>query len=325
MDWDILFIELIISLVLTIFGYLFIPILLALSGKKYDSKKIKRINTINCIVVWFLFRILQLTISDEASSGVAVFLWGAVGHQILKKYCLEELPANSTPASPPQAEDRPFHICISDEDQVFPKHGNYNIYASDILLQQSTDTPVTLPAEEIHTHKVKPVRISSNTSNTPTKYCSHCGKIVDPTTKKCRGCGMQYPKGIPRKTVLTTLWLILFISSFLGNVFLYFANINLRAEISDLEKANASMNFKIKNLRENIEDITFTKNTYYNYFKKNREKIELLDSNIVFIEDDGSKRYHKYECDNFPGEDYWAHNVEYAKYRGYKPCPECID
>ena len=45
----------------------------------------------------------------------------------------------------------------------------------------------------------------------------------------------------------------------------------------------------------------------------------------VFIEDDGTNLYHKYDCYKFLGNNCWAHNTEYAKYLGYKPCPLCCD
>lgn len=55
----------------------------------------------------------------------------------------------------------------------------------------------------------------------------------------------------------------------------------------------------------------------------NAEKLEFYDENIVFVEDDNTNLYHKYECDRFKGNYFWAYNVELAIYMEYQPCPIC--
>ena len=57
----------------------------------------------------------------------------------------------------------------------------------------------------------------------------------------------------------------------------------------------------------------------------NYDKIAFFDENVVFIEDDGTNLYHKYDCTKFVGNSYWAHNIEYAEYLGCTPCPSCCD
>lgn len=56
---------------------------------------------------------------------------------------------------------------------------------------------------------------------------------------------------------------------------------------------------------------------------ENSEKLEFIDEYIVFIEDDNTEWYHKYECYRFSGEDFWAYNIDQAKNLGYEPCPVC--
>jgi len=82
--------SLIVNVLITIFAYLLIPMVIILLGKKYDEKRLKKINTINSVVVWLIFRIIEIVLSGTMTSGAAVFLWGPVGYWILKKRCLKE-------------------------------------------------------------------------------------------------------------------------------------------------------------------------------------------------------------------------------------------
>lgn len=54
-------------------------------------------------------------------------------------------------------------------------------------------------------------------------------------------------------------------------------------------------------------------------------KLEFFDEHVVFVEDDGTNLYHKYDCYRFVGDYYWAYNIEQAIYRGYEPCPRCCE
>lgn len=58
---------------------------------------------------------------------------------------------------------------------------------------------------------------------------------------------------------------------------------------------------------------------------QNREKLEFFDEFIVFVEDDNTDLYHKYECYRFRGEDFWAYNIDQADSLGYQPCPTCCE
>lgn len=56
---------------------------------------------------------------------------------------------------------------------------------------------------------------------------------------------------------------------------------------------------------------------------ENRDKLNFLDEYVVFIEDDSTNWYHKYECYRFKGRDFWAYNIDQAENLGYEPCPNC--
>ncbi|MBQ4560271.1 MAG: hypothetical protein IJA54_08130 [Tyzzerella sp.] len=83
-----LFITFAISLVITMFFYLLVPVIVIIRNKQYPIKTLKRIAIINGIVVWFLFQFIALASGEEVSNGSAAFLWSYVGYWLMKKKCL---------------------------------------------------------------------------------------------------------------------------------------------------------------------------------------------------------------------------------------------
>lgn len=174
-----------VNLLITVIAYLLVPIALALLGKKYDAKKIKRINLINCIVVWLAFRIIEIAMENDMSTGAAVFLWSAVGYGILKKHCLAPKQPTPTPSSHSAAQSYTPRVQLSAEDEDPPTHEHGLTYGSDIKLEQAAETPkipTPSPAAQ-QTPSYVP------TTKSTTKYCSRCGHAIDPVTKKCSDCG----------------------------------------------------------------------------------------------------------------------------------------
>ena len=54
------------------------------------------------------------------------------------------------------------------------------------------------------------------------------------------------------------------------------------------------------------------------------QKTDFYDSHIVFVQDDGTKHYHCYDCESFGQTGYWAYNTQQAISLGYLPCPRCL-
>ena len=157
----------------------------------------------------------------------------------------------------------------------------------------------------------------SEQNKTKIKYCSRCGTLIDPNTKKCTGCGKQYFKGVSAKALLCILISCVLIVSLVFNVVLYVKYDEKKVEC---EKYKVECD-EYKDKPTYI--VTNDNEEYLDYWSQNHNKVELVDASIVFIENDGSELYHKYECDKFLGDDWWAHNVEYAEYLGYESCPKC--
>ena len=87
-------------------------------------------------------------------------------------------------------------------------------------------------------------------------------------------------------------------------------NVYRRNESSYLGQL-ASKDDTIENLRE--------KNNLMSY------EIAFYDRHVVFVADDGTKKYHNYSCEYLDLSYFWAYNTEAAEDRGYKPCSHCCD
>lgn len=277
------------NLLLTVVLYLLVPSIIVFAGRKFEKKTIKRICLINCIIIWVVFRIIQIAAGIQPTSGAAVFIWGSLGYWMLKKYCSKE--SRKVYTEPSQSESHSF---VSTKDSA-----NY-------------DGEKDKAFDEASLKPVKSVKL---------RYCSHCGNAIDPHTKQCTGCGKQYFKGLSSKVVLAILLTI----SIVGNTLLVSINYRLKNELSDLEQKYKALQQENISLNSEISEVQRKKDFYYEFYVDNSAKLKFFDTSIVFIENDGTKYYHKYECSKFVGSDYWAHNSEYARYIGYYPCPDCYD
>ena len=80
MDWGIL----ILDLILTVFGYLLVPVIFCIRNKPMSKKQINKIVYINGAVVWLIFAL----ITGNPTS--AVILWSWVGKKIMERTLLKE-------------------------------------------------------------------------------------------------------------------------------------------------------------------------------------------------------------------------------------------
>ena len=69
-------------------------------------------------------------------------------------------------------------------------------------------------------------------------------------------------------------------------------------------------------LKEDYEELEKTNSSY-------KEEINFIDRYVVFVEDDGSRYYHTYDCPNFTRSNFWVYNRSLAKSSGYTACPVC--
>ena len=102
-------------------------------------------------------------------------------------------------------------------------------------------------------------------------------------------------------------------------------NTELQSEISELKNDNSALKSKNSKLKSECSDLQSEIDELQAELNQVPDKLKFYDEYIVFVEDDGTDLYHKYECDKFKGDDFWAFNVDQAISRDYKPCSICCD
>ena len=48
-----------------------------------------------------------------------------------------------------------------------------------------------------------------------------------------------------------------------------------------------------------------------------------MDSYVVFVNNDGTGLYHRYDCGTFLKSNFWAYSRKLAQNNGYTACPVC--
>ena len=59
-------------------------------------------------------------------------------------------------------------------------------------------------------------------------------------------------------------------------------------------------------------------------YDRQSEQVDFVNSYVVFIEDDGTGCYHRYDCSRFLKKNFWAYSRKLAEKQGYTPCKECF-
>lgn len=89
-------------------------------------------------------------------------------------------------------------------------------------------------------------------------------------------------------------------------------NQQLRDYLADVRSLEATTGYLRRNLQEAND-----KNAVL------QEKSDFVDAHVVFVEDDGTKYYHTYECSRFAKQGYWIFGRNTAEAKGYTACPYC--
>ena len=173
----------------------------------------------------------------------------------------------------------------------------------------------------------QPIPVShSNPIDVPNKkirYCSNCGNRIDPNTKICLGCRKQYSMGVNWEKLLKVLYVLITVLSLLLNVVLFVNINNGTTDYTELEEENKELRSELIEWKQKYNTAKESLEYYEDGYSDNENRLAFYDSVVVFVENDGTDYYHKYECNKFIGNDFWAYNVEYAEYLGYTACPKC--
>ena len=171
------------------------------------------------------------------------------------------------------------------------------------------------------------------------RYCKNCGTSVDNITVFCPSCGgnnfkkmSSFISAIPIAILAFFLVLSILFNIFQGSkisqyddqylyseqkIYTLEAEINdLSQQISDLESDQAELRSTNSQMEEQIVELEEEMLSY-------EELSDFIDRHVVFIEDDNSNLYHKFNCSNFKRKSFWAYNIDNAISRDYTPCPQC--
>ena len=144
-----------------------------------------------------------------------------------------------------------------------------------------------------------------------TKFCSRCGSIVDNETKVCSGCGKKYFKGI--KFTKFSITVIILSIVLLTSVIINFA------QYSEIDYLNGRVNYwsnQTDKLKDEVSDLQWEKT-------KQGWNLNFYEEHVVIVPDDGTRKYHKYGCDDLDTSSFWAFNTEAAIQKGYRACSKC--
>ncbi len=144
-----------------------------------------------------------------------------------------------------------------------------------------------------------------------TKFCSRCGSIVDNETKVCSGCGKKYFKGI--KFTKFSITVIILSVVLLTSIIINFA------QYSEIDYLNGRINYwsnETEKLKDEVSDLEWEKT-------KQGWSLDFYEEHVVIVPDDGTRKYHKYGCDDLDTSSFWAYNTEAAIQKGYRACSKC--
>lgn len=96
------------------------------------------------------------------------------------------------------------------------------------------------------------------------------------------------------------------------------ANTTLTSEKETLAGALKEKEDAITSLEDELTAVTSDYNTA-------KTKSDFIDRYVVFVNNDGTDYYHKYDCSSFKKSNFWAYSPKLAENYGYEACPDCCD
>lgn len=150
------------------------------------------------------------------------------------------------------------------------------------------------------------------TDNTPKEtFCKKCGgKIND--DKKCTKCGKQYFKITINFIIALCLSLIIVV---LGTLFGFQIkkSLDLENKIQKISKEKDTLSAQVAEYKDK----------YYDELFDRIDKESFMDNYVVIVCNDGTKKYHKYGCEDLNLSSFWVYNTDAAVGDGYIMCKKC--
>ena len=102
---------------------------------------------------------------------------------------------------------------------------------------------------------------------------------------------------------------------------------DLSEQQKELEKTtdeNAALEEQVAALEKENDRLRADYDTLYAAVDAQSKKLRFMDSYVVFVEDDGTGNYHRYDCEKFSKKNFWAYSRKLAERQGYTPCAQCF-
>ena len=97
-----------------------------------------------------------------------------------------------------------------------------------------------------------------------------------------------------------------------------------QAQMSELEQKNTELLAEAEALTDSVEALTKENEALTQKTDQMQKKVDFMDSYVVFVEDDGTGLYHKYDCPRFAQRSFLAYSRKLAEKNRYTPCPNCF-
>ncbi len=179
MDLTELVLSLLISAIITVLVYMFVPLIIIISRKKFRKKTIKLIIIFNGLGGFLLFTVIYALLGNESGASVWVaILWSTIANFILKKTsCFETEEANTEDIDTSDETKK----SVKENDILFcRKCGEKLIDGSQFCRKCGTriiETPI------FQEEKIGEI-----------EFCKKCGADVSNDTDSCHVCGEQIIK-----------------------------------------------------------------------------------------------------------------------------------
>ena len=95
-------------------------------------------------------------------------------------------------------------------------------------------------------------------------------------------------------------------------------------ELAQAVEEKAALEEQTASLEDELNALQTEYETLESRYARQQEKVKFMDSYVVFVEDDGTGKYHRYDCAKFLKKNFWAYSRKLAEKQGYSPCSDCF-
>ena len=95
-------------------------------------------------------------------------------------------------------------------------------------------------------------------------------------------------------------------------------------ELAQAVEEKAALKEQAASLEDELNALQTEYETLESRYARQQEKVKFMDSYVVFVEDDGTGKYHRYDCAKFLKKNFWAYSRKLAEKQGYSPCSDCF-